>query len=46
MEDTPLTLHVGDKMPNVNLIDHNLHPWRISDQAGRPLVLVMHRHLA
>ncbi len=41
-----MTLHVGDEMPNVTLVDHDLRPWRLSDQAGRPVVLVLHRHLA
>ena len=36
----------GDLLPDVALVDHEGHPWRFSDHRGRPLVLVLHRHLA
>ena len=39
-------LRVGDLVPDVDLVDHRGSPWRLSDQRGRPLVLVLHRHLA
>ena len=41
-----MTLRVGDELPDVELVDADGQPWRISDQRGRPLVLVLHRHLA
>lgn len=37
---------VGDPAPDVRLVDHTGAPWRLSDHAGRPVVLVFHRHLA
>ena len=40
------TLRVGDRLPDVELIDHGGRTWRASDHHGRPLVLVLHRHLA
>ena len=36
----------GDLLPDVTLIDHEGAPFRFSDHRGRPLVLVLHRHLA
>jgi peroxiredoxin len=36
----------GDLLPDVDLVDHEGRPWRFSDHRGRPLVLVLHRHLA
>jgi peroxiredoxin len=36
----------GDALPDVPLVDHGGRPWRFSDNRGRPLVLVLHRHLA
>jgi peroxiredoxin len=41
-----MTLRVGDLLPQIELVDHDRNVWRISDQLGRPLVLVLHRHLA
>ena len=41
-----MTLQIGDVMPNVNLVDQDLRPWSISGHLGRPLVLILHRHLA
>jgi peroxiredoxin len=41
-----VTLRVGDVVPDVDLIDHDGTAWRISDHRGRPVVLVLHRHLA
>lgn len=41
-----MTLHVGDTLPDITLIDHMKQPWRTIDQRGRPLVLILHRHLA
>lgn len=39
-------VRVGDLVPDVDLVDHRGSPWRLSDQHGRPVVLVLHRHLA
>jgi peroxiredoxin len=41
-----MTLRIGDQVPDVALIDHAGQVWRIGDQRGRPVVLVLHRHLA
>ncbi|MDH4147013.1 MAG: hypothetical protein OEY23_17790 [Acidimicrobiia bacterium] len=42
--DPPLS--VGDVVPDVELVDHTGGPWRLSSWRGRPVVLVLHRHLA
>lgn len=36
----------GDVLPDVALVDHDGHRWRFDDHRGRPLVLILHRHLA
>jgi peroxiredoxin len=36
----------GAFLPDVALVDHTGRPWRFSDHRGRPLLLVLHRHLA
>jgi len=36
----------GDLLPDVTLVDHEGALFRFSDHRGRPLVLVLHRHLA
>ncbi|MEX1106905.1 MAG: hypothetical protein WEB78_11955 [Ilumatobacteraceae bacterium] len=41
-----MTLRVGDVVPDVDLIDHAGRPWCVSQHRGRPVVLVLHRHLA
>lgn len=41
-----VTLRVGDPFPDIELVDHAGQPWCIYDQRGRPLVLILHRHLA
>ena len=40
-----MTAHVGDILVDVPLLDHELRAWRISEQRGRPVVLILHRHL-
>ena len=45
-EEPGVTLQIGDAMPDVNLVDQDLRPWSISGHVGRPLVLILHRHLA
>ena len=32
--------------PDFALPDHEGNLWRLSDQRGRPVVLIFHRHLA
>ena len=39
-------LAVGAPVPDVTLTDDAGGPWRLADQRGRPVVLVLHRHLA
>jgi len=36
----------GDLFPDVGLVDHDGNPWRFVDHRGRPLLLILHRHLA
>ncbi|CAN5529727.1 hypothetical protein BH23ACT3_BH23ACT3_06870 [soil metagenome] len=36
----------GNHLPDVPLVDHEGRTFRFSDHVGRPLVLVLHRHLA
>ncbi len=36
----------GDLVPDVALVDHEGYPWRFSEHRGRPLVVILHRHLA
>jgi hypothetical protein len=37
---------VGTVLPDVRLVDHRGAPWRFSEQRGRVLLLILHRHLA
>ena len=46
MKETRLTVRVGDLLPEVELVDEAGRIWRTADQLGRPLVLILHRHLA
>lgn len=39
-------IRVGDVVPDVALVDHEGRPWSLSAHRGRPLLLVLHRHLA
>ncbi|MGD9792298.1 MAG: redoxin domain-containing protein [Acidimicrobiia bacterium] len=41
-----MTIGLGATLPDIELVDHEGHPWRTGDQRGRPLVLSLHRHLA
>jgi hypothetical protein len=41
-----VTIHTGDPLPEIELVDHEGRPWRTAESGGRPLVLVLHRHLA
>jgi peroxiredoxin len=40
------SLNIGDPLPAIELVDHSGEPWRTADMRGRPLVLVLYRHLA
>lgn len=37
---------IGDLLPDVALVDHEGTRFRFSDHRGRPLLIVLHRHLA
>jgi peroxiredoxin len=41
-----MTLDVGELFPAIELVDHEGRPWRTAEMRGRPLVLILHRHLA
>jgi peroxiredoxin len=36
----------GELLPDVALTDRHGQPWLLSSLRGRPVVLVLHRHLA
>ena len=36
----------GELVPDVALVDHDGRPWHLGDHRGRPIVLILHRHLA
>jgi len=36
----------GDLVPPVALVDHEGNRWSLEDHRGRPIVLILHRHLA
>jgi peroxiredoxin len=39
-------MELGTVVPDVPMIDHNGERWVVSDHRGRPVVLILHRHLA
>ena len=41
-----MTLALGEPLPDLELVDHAGRPWRTAAMRGRPLVLILHRHLA
>ena len=41
-----MTLHVGEPLPAIEFVDHEGRPWHTAEMRGRPLVLILHRHLA
>ncbi|MEQ1700084.1 MAG: hypothetical protein ABMA25_08240 [Ilumatobacteraceae bacterium] len=43
---TAAPLSVGDPLPDIELLDADGQVWRTTEHRGRPLVLVLHRHLA
>lgn len=44
--DRGALLGVGDVVPDLPLVDHTGAPWRFSGHRGRPVLAVLHRHLA
>ena len=36
----------GDMVPSAALVDHEGTQWSFEEHRGRPLVLILHRHLA
>lgn len=36
----------GDLVPPIALVDHEGHPFGLEELGGRPIVLILHRHLA
>jgi hypothetical protein len=44
---TPRTvIGEGDLLPSVALVDHEGNRWSVEQHRGRPIVLILHRHLA
>ncbi|MBW3575863.1 MAG: redoxin domain-containing protein [Actinobacteria bacterium] len=41
-----MAVSVGDPAPRIDLPDWRGGRWRLGDHAGRPVVLIFHRHLA
>ncbi len=41
-----MSLSLGDMVPDVLMVDHDGRSWKLSSYRGRPVVLVLHRHLA
>jgi peroxiredoxin len=41
-----MSLSIGDLLPDIELVDADGATWRTADQRGRPIVMVLHRHLA
>lgn len=36
---------IGDPVEDFEVLDERGRPWRLSEQRGRPLLLIFHRHL-
>jgi peroxiredoxin len=41
-----MTVEVGDRAPPIDLPKSDGERWRLADHAGRPVLLIFHRHLA
>ena len=41
-----MTARLGDVLPDVAIVDAAGVAWRLSDYRGRPIILILHRHLA
>ncbi|HUP76639.1 MAG TPA: hypothetical protein VM282_26630 [Acidimicrobiales bacterium] len=40
-----MLVDTGDVAPDIVLLDHDGHQWRLADHRGRSVILVFHRHL-
>jgi peroxiredoxin len=40
-----MNVEIGDAAPFIELVAHDASRWRLTDYIGRPVVLMMHRHL-
>lgn len=45
MTPPPMTPRIGEPVEDFEVVDEHGHPWRLSEQRGRPLLLIFHRHL-
>jgi peroxiredoxin len=36
---------LGDRAPDIALVDHDSTPWNLHDHFGSNVVLIFHRHL-
>ncbi len=45
-DPVPDRLSIGDRFPDIDLVDHRGRVWNPADRQGRPLVAIFHRHLA
>lgn len=43
---SPSVIRVGDSVPPIFLIDQDGNAFDLEDLRGRPVVLILHRHLA
>lgn len=41
-----MAVSVGDRAPEISLVDHEGQTWSLSAHRGRPVVVLFHRHLA
>jgi len=45
-EGADMPIERGDLAPEIDLPDDEGVQWRLSEQTGRPVTLIFHRHLA
>ena len=45
-EGAGMSIERGDLAPEIDLPDDEGNRWRLSEQRGRPTVVIFHRHLA
>lgn len=38
-------VQIGERLDDIELVDDRGARWRLADQAGRPTLLIFHRHL-
>ena len=46
MTEARAPLVVGEVVPDLMLLDHRGRPWLVGGPRERPLMLILHRHLA